>query len=64
MTRGDQRDRAREKNAKKNQQANKGNSEGLSAIQRKERDAAIMKAKMEASKAKAEGQPQGGGAKK
>jgi hypothetical protein len=50
-SRGDQRDRAREKNQKKQADNKKGNTEGLSAAQRKERDAAIMKQKQDAAAA-------------
>jgi hypothetical protein len=55
MTRGAQRDRERkdsEKRAAKN--APKGNKEGLSAVQRKERDARIIREKQALQKAAAE----------
>eukprot|EP01002_Notosolenus_urceolatus_P014183 NODE_5412_length_708_cov_7.169954_g4559_i0.p5 GENE.NODE_5412_length_708_cov_7.169954_g4559_i0~~NODE_5412_length_708_cov_7.169954_g4559_i0.p5 ORF type:complete len:59 (+),score=29.95 NODE_5412_length_708_cov_7.169954_g4559_i0:120-296(+) len=47
MTRGDQRDRAREKNAKK-QQAQKAKPDGALCA-RRERDADIMRKKQEAA---------------
>ena len=60
MTRGAQRDRERERAQKKaGQKATAGNKEGLSAVQRKERDAQIMrdkqKAKADAAEAAAAG---------
>lgn len=47
MTRGNQRDLARAKNLKKQQEMNKtkGNSDGLTLTQRKERDAQMMREK-------------------
>lgn len=55
MTRGNQRDLAREKALKKQQDANKGQrSDGLSHAARKESDAEIMRQKQEAAKAKKE----------
>jgi hypothetical protein len=56
MTRGDQRDRARERNAKKD--APKGNKEELTLNQRKDRDAAAMRKKLADAEAKKSG---GGG---
>lgn len=52
---GDQRDRARAKNQKKEAAKSAGNTEGLSATQRKERDAAIMREKNEKNKKAQEG---------
>jgi isoaspartyl peptidase/L-asparaginase-like protein (Ntn-hydrolase superfamily) len=56
MTRGNQRDLAREKNQKKKKDAAAGNKEGLTKTQRQERDAQIMREKL--AKAK---QPKDGG---
>ena len=57
MTRGAQRDRERARAEKKNKKtAAKGNKEGLSATQRKERDAAIMREKQAKKAAEAGGQ--------
>ena len=53
MTRGNQRDLAREKALKKKEDANKGQrSDGLSHAARKESDADIMRKKQEAAAAK------------
>ncbi|ORX48663.1 four F5 protein [Piromyces finnis] len=53
MTRGNQREKAREKNLKKQQQNKKGNkNDGLSNLQRKEKDAEIMRQKQAAAAAK------------
>lgn len=53
MTRGNQRDLARAKNLKKQAEANKGRKDdGLSAAQRAERDANIMREKMKKKEAK------------
>lgn len=56
MTRGNQRELAREKNAKKQAQANKGKKDdsGLSASAKKERDADVMRQKQAAAAAKKE----------
>ncbi|KAI8384883.1 uncharacterized protein BYT42DRAFT_563945 [Radiomyces spectabilis] len=57
MTRGNQREQARLKNLKKQQEAKKGkqNLNGMTVTQKKESDAAIMRAKQEAAaKKKAE----------
>lgn len=56
MTRGNQRDLAREKNEKKKAEANKGQrSDNLSHQARMEKDAAAMRAKQEAALAKKAG---------
>jgi len=47
MTRGNQRDLAREKNLKKQQQVNKGKADGPPAEKRLERDAEIMRQKQQ-----------------
>ncbi|KAI9315127.1 hypothetical protein BX666DRAFT_2028713 [Dichotomocladium elegans] len=54
MTRGNQRELARAKNLKKQQKMGKGKpaDNGLNVTQRKENDAAIMRAKQEAAAAK------------
>ncbi|KAG0165728.1 hypothetical protein DFQ28_007020 [Apophysomyces sp. BC1034] len=55
MTRGNQREQARLKNMKKQQDAKKGkaNMNGMTVTQKKESDAAIMRAKQEAALKKA-----------
>jgi len=68
MTRGNQRELARAKNAKKNNDAKKGASsaekegnKGMSLEARKQRDAEMMRLKQEKAKAKeAEGKKSGG----
>ncbi|KAI9593345.1 hypothetical protein BDF19DRAFT_448393 [Syncephalis fuscata] len=52
MTRGDQRDRAREKNRKKMEKAGKGKKEesGASFTKRKESDAEIMREKQKVNR--------------
>ncbi|PWN32028.1 four F5 protein [Meira miltonrushii] len=61
MTRGNQRDLARAKNAKKQADATKGKrDDGLTVAQRKQRDADAMRAKQEAAKAKADGKDSSG----
>lgn len=53
MARGNQRDLAREKNMKKQQEKNKGQrDDGLSPTQRKEADAERMRQKQAAAEAK------------
>ncbi|XP_043120951.1 small EDRK-rich factor 2 [Puntigrus tetrazona] len=54
MTRGNQRDLARQKNAKKQNDMQKGkrNDDGLSAAARKQRDAEIMQQKQKKSNEK------------
>ncbi|KAI8051136.1 hypothetical protein BDF22DRAFT_692109, partial [Syncephalis plumigaleata] len=54
MTRGDQRERAREKNRKKMEKAGKGKREegGSSLTKRKENDAAIMREKQKLAQEK------------
>ncbi|KAI8078953.1 uncharacterized protein B0P05DRAFT_541819 [Gilbertella persicaria] len=54
MTRGNQREQARLKNLKKKEKENKGktNLNGQTITQKKENDAAIMRAKQEAALAK------------
>ncbi|KAL4212387.1 hypothetical protein CU097_006307 [Rhizopus azygosporus] len=54
MTRGNQREQARLKNLKKKEKENKGKSNlnGMTVTQKKEYDAAIMRAKQEAAAAK------------
>ncbi|KAG2228310.1 hypothetical protein INT45_011102 [Circinella minor] len=61
MTRGNQRELARAKNLKKQQKQGKGKPDlkGLSVTQKKESDAAIMRAKQEAAVAKKEQQASG-----
>ncbi|CAO3693007.1 unnamed protein product [Rhizopus stolonifer] len=56
MTRGNQREQARLKNLKKKEKDNKGKAgnSGVSLTQKKESDAAIMRAKQEAALAKKE----------
>ncbi|KAI7864039.1 hypothetical protein BDF14DRAFT_1884621 [Spinellus fusiger] len=58
MTRGNQREQARLKNQKKQADAKKGKTtlNGQSINQKKESDAAIMRAKQEAALAKKEGE--------
>jgi hypothetical protein len=57
MTRGNQRDLARERNAKKLSDKDKGSREdGLSHAQRKEKDAEAMRLKQVAAEAKKAGQ--------
>lgn len=67
MTRGNQRDLARAKNAKKEQGGKKASEQsgnlGLSKEQRQQRDADIMRQKQEA-KAKKAAEAAAGGAKK
>ncbi|XP_064168757.1 small EDRK-rich factor 2 [Anguilla rostrata] len=57
MTRGNQRELARQKNAKKQTDSSKGkrNEDGLSAAARKQRDAEIMQQKQK--KANEKGEP-------
>ncbi|XP_043100596.1 small EDRK-rich factor 2 [Puntigrus tetrazona] len=59
MTRGNQRELARQKNAKKQNEHTKGkrNEDGLSAAARKQRDAEIMQQKQK--KANEKGDPKG-----
>ncbi|KAL0491668.1 SERF-like protein [Acrasis kona] len=53
MTRGSQRDRDRDRAQKRAETKKKsGNSEGISVVQRKERDADIMRQKLEKAAAK------------
>ncbi|ESL11392.1 hypothetical protein TRSC58_00859 [Trypanosoma rangeli SC58] len=53
MARGNQRDLAREKNMKKQQEKQKGHrSDGMSVVQRKEADAERMRKKQEEAKVK------------
>ncbi|KAH3755946.1 hypothetical protein Pelo_12266 [Pelomyxa schiedti] len=59
MTRGNQRDLAREKNAKKTATKNKGNAEGLTVAERKERDAQILREKQAKKAAAAASAPKG-----
>ncbi|KAI8145459.1 hypothetical protein BJV82DRAFT_666711 [Fennellomyces sp. T-0311] len=56
MTRGNQRELARAKNMKKQQKQSKGKTDlkGMTVTQKKESDAAIMRAKQEAAAAKKE----------
>ncbi|XP_041966821.1 small EDRK-rich factor 2 [Alosa sapidissima] len=56
MTRGNQRELARQKNAKKQNENGKGkrNDDGLSAAARKQRDAEIMQQKQKAANDKKE----------
>ncbi|KAI7850948.1 small EDRK-rich factor 1-like protein [Circinella umbellata] len=56
MTRGNQRELARAKNQKKQQKQGKGKQDlkGMTVTQKKESDAAIMRAKQEAAVAKKE----------
>ena len=49
MTRGDQRERARQKRAKEDAKKKKGNTEALTLQQRQERDAAILRQKQQAA---------------
>lgn len=57
MTRGNQRDLARERNAKKQQQGKaKGKEDGLTHEQRKQRDADIMRQKQQKKEGKEEPQ--------
>jgi len=52
MARGNQRDLAREKNAKKQAEQNKGvRTDGLTPAQRRERDSAALQEKMKAKEA-------------
>ena len=53
MARGNQRELAREKNLKKKKEPN-GNKEGLSKLQRQERDAQIMREKQQKAAQKPE----------
>ncbi|KAI9470649.1 MAG: hypothetical protein EXX96DRAFT_585260 [Benjaminiella poitrasii] len=64
MTRGNQREQARLKNLKKKEKENKGKSSlnGLTINQKKENDAAIMRAKQEAALAKKTQEAANGGA--
>ncbi|KAJ8344080.1 hypothetical protein SKAU_G00314090 [Synaphobranchus kaupii] len=57
MTRGNQRELARQKNAKKQTDATKGkkNEDGLSAAARKQRDAEIMQQKQKKAGEKGDG---------
>ena len=64
MTRGNQRDKAREKNAKKVTDAAKGNrADGKSLANAKESDAEIMRLKQAKAAAKKEAEAAGGGGK-
>ena len=64
MTRGNQRELARAKNAKKQAETGKGrNDDGLTPQQRRERDKAALEAKA-AKKAEQKAGPAGGGGKK
>ncbi|KAI7905036.1 uncharacterized protein BX663DRAFT_501440 [Cokeromyces recurvatus] len=64
MTRGNQREQARLKNLKKKEKENKGktNLNGLTINQKKENDAAIMRAKQEAALARKAQEAANGGA--
>ncbi|KAL1930217.1 hypothetical protein VTP01DRAFT_1371 [Rhizomucor pusillus] len=66
MTRGNQRELARQKNLKKQQKQNKGKPDlkGMSVNQKKENDAAIMRAKQEAAAAKKAAEAAGQAGKK
>ncbi|KAG1151624.1 hypothetical protein G6F37_004905 [Rhizopus arrhizus] len=66
MTRGNQREQARLKNLKKKEKENKGksNHNGMSVNQKKESDAAIMRAKQEAALAKKQAEAAAGIKKK
>ncbi|XP_026860401.1 small EDRK-rich factor 2 [Electrophorus electricus] len=59
MTRGNQRELARQRNAKKQTDMHKGkrNDDGLSAAARKQRDAEIMQQKQKKANEKAEDKP-------
>ncbi|XP_036391372.1 small EDRK-rich factor 2-like [Megalops cyprinoides] len=59
MTRGNQRELARQKNAKKQTDMSKGkrNEDGLSAAARKQRDAEIMQQKQKKANEKADTKP-------
>ncbi|XP_076847235.1 small EDRK-rich factor 2 [Brachyhypopomus gauderio] len=59
MTRGNQRELARQRNAKKHTDVNKGkrDDDGLSAAARKQRDAEIMQQKQKKANEKAESKP-------
>jgi len=49
MTRGNQRDKDRQRSQQRQSNQHRGNQEGLSATQRRERDAQIMRDKLAAS---------------
>ncbi|KAG7482431.1 hypothetical protein JOB18_020943 [Solea senegalensis] len=63
MTRGNQRELARLKNAKKNTDKGKRGDDGLSAAARKQRDAEIMQQKQKKANGDGDGKEQGGSTK-